>query len=67
MTRHYFLLLLFVAAGIISLAVSLVDSDWFFQSPNTRFIVSRWGRTAARWFYGVVGVVLLAVSALLLC
>lgn len=53
---------IFVLAGIISLSAALLDWDWFFIARNTQFVVRNVGRKQARWFYGILGVILIGMS-----
>ena len=36
--------------------------DWFFTARNAQFIVQNVGRRQARWFYGLLGLMLLATA-----
>lgn len=60
---HYILQGLFVAVGLLSLLAALFNWDWFFQSQNTRFVVSNVGRPRARLFYAALGLLLIATGA----
>ncbi|WP_273163224.1 immunity 17 family protein [Bacteroides fluxus] len=53
---------IFVLAGIISLSAALLNWDWFFTARNTQFVVRNVGRKQARWFYGILGVILIGMS-----
>ncbi|WP_308759381.1 immunity 17 family protein [uncultured Bacteroides sp.] len=53
---------IFAVTGIIALLAALSDWDWFFTARNTQFIVQNVGRRQARWFYGVLGVILIGTS-----
>lgn len=53
---------IFAAAGITALLASLLDWDWFFTARNTQFIVQNVGRRQARWFYGLLGIILIGTS-----
>lgn len=53
---------IFAVAGITALLAALLDWDWFFTTRNTQFIVQSAGRRQARWFYGVLGVILIGTS-----
>lgn len=59
---HYLIQIIFATAGIISLLAALLNWDWFFTARNTQFIVSNVGRKQARWFYGVLGLILMATA-----
>ena len=49
---------IFAVAGIISLLAAILDWDWFFTAQNTQFVV----RNVARWFYGVLGMILIGTA-----
>lgn len=53
---------IFALAGIISLLASVLNWEWFFTARNAQVIVRNVGRRQARWFYGVLGVILIAMS-----
>jgi hypothetical protein len=53
---------IFAVAGIISLLAAIFDWEWFFTDRNSQFIVQNVGRRQARWFYGVLGVILIGTS-----
>ena len=53
---------IFAFAGILSVLASLVDWDWFFTAQNSQFIVRNVGRRQARWFYGLLGLLLIGMS-----
>lgn len=53
---------IFVLAGVTSLLAALLDWNWFFTAQNTQFVVRNVGRKQARWFYGVLGVVLIGTA-----
>ena len=46
---------IFAVAGIISLLAAILDWDWFFTARNV-------GRRQARWFYGVLGMILIGTA-----
>ena len=50
---------IFVVAGIIALLAAILDWDWFFTAQNTQFVVRNVGRRQARWFYGILGMILI--------
>ena len=62
MGPQYFVQSLFALAGILSLLAAVLDWDWFFTAQNTQFIVRSLGRRRARWFYGVLDVVLMVMA-----
>ncbi|AVM58962.1 hypothetical protein C3V43_07085 [Bacteroides heparinolyticus] len=53
---------IFAAAGITSLLAAILNWEWFFTTRNTQFIVQNVGRRQARWFYGALGILLIAMS-----
>ena len=53
---------IFAFAGILSVLASLLDWDWFFTAQNSQFIVRIVGRRLARWFYGLLGLLLIGMS-----
>lgn len=52
---------IFAFAGILSVLASLLDWDWFFTAQNSQFIVRNVGRRQARWFYGLLGLLLIGM------
>lgn len=59
---HYFIQGIFALTGIVSLLAALLDWEWFFTAQNTQFVVQNVGRKQARWFYGVLGAILIATA-----
>lgn len=59
---HYFIQGIFALTGTVSLLAALLDWEWFFTAQNTQFVVRNVGRKQARWFYGVLGVILIATA-----
>ena len=53
---------IFAASGIISLLAALLDWELFFTAQNTQFVVRNVGRKQARWFYGVLGLILICTA-----
>lgn len=53
---------IFVVAGIIALLAAILDWDWFFTAQNTQFVVRNVERRQARWFYGILGMILIGMS-----
>ena len=62
MILHNVVQVIFLLTGAISLLSALFDWEWFFTTDNSRFVVKRLGRNGARWFYGIVGVLLIAAA-----
>jgi small neutral amino acid transporter SnatA (MarC family) len=63
-TSEYLVLAIFILSGSVSLAASICNFDWFFQSRNSSTFVNRLGRTGARLFYGLIGIALIAAGVL---
>lgn len=59
---HYLIQGIFLLTGAVATLASLFDWNWFFTAQNTRFIVKNVGRTQARWFYGVLGCLLMGMA-----
>lgn len=66
MISHYLILGIFALTGSVSLLAALLNWDWFFTARNAQFVVSNVGRRQARWFYGVLGALLLATACFFL-
>lgn len=62
MTSQYLIQGIFALTGIISVLAAIFNWDWFFTARNTRFIVQNAGRKRARWFYGLLGLLLIAMA-----
>ena len=62
MGMHYLIQGIFVVVGLLAIFASILNWDWFFQSQNTRFIVSNVGRNQARLFYALLGVLMIATA-----
>ena len=54
--------LIFVAAGIFSICGAAFDWDWFINSRKARFVVATFGRTGARVFYGLLGILIVIMG-----
>ncbi|HIY87657.1 MAG TPA: immunity 17 family protein [Candidatus Bacteroides pullicola] len=63
MASQYIIQGIFAFAGIVSLLASLFNWDWFFTARNAQFVVRNVGRKQARWFYGVLGGILIGMAA----
>jgi hypothetical protein len=55
--------LVVAASGLLLLLGGAFNWDWFMSFPQTQFMISVLGRTGARGFYVVVGLVALGLSA----
>ncbi len=58
-------LALFLLSGILSLCAALGNWSWFFHSKNARMLTARLSRTQSRWFYGIIGLFILIMTALI--
>jgi len=56
--------LILVAFGIFSICGAVFDWDWFINSRKARFFVAIFGRTGARIFYGILGLVIIVIGVL---
>ena len=54
---------IFAVTGLIALLAAILNWEWFFTTRNTQFIVRNVGRRQARWFYGVLGGILIGMAA----
>jgi hypothetical protein len=63
--NHAFGALLSFLGGVGMLCTALFDWDWFFASRKARRIVALLGRQGTRVFYGLLGCLLLGLSAYL--
>lgn len=59
---HYLLQGIFVGIGLLAVLAALFNWDWFFTASNTQFIVSNVGRTRARWFYALLGLMMIGTG-----
>ena len=62
MSMHYLIQGIFAMVGLLAIGASIFNWDWFFQSQNTRFIVSNVGRKQARLFYALLGILMIATA-----
>jgi len=54
--------ILVILAGLFSILGAVMNWDWFIYSRKARFFVSILGRTGARVFYVILGVVLVGIG-----
>ena len=59
---QYIIQTIFASTGIVALLAAVFNWDWFFTARNTQFIVQNVGRRQARWFYGILGSILIGMS-----
>ena len=62
MTGQYVVQGIFALAGLVSLLAALLNWDWFFTARNSQVIVRNVGRNRARFFYGILGVILIGMA-----
>ncbi|MGL5227722.1 MAG: immunity 17 family protein [Bacteroidales bacterium] len=53
---------IFIMPGVIALLGALFNWDWFYQTRMAEFFVNSFGRVGSRFFYGVLGVMLILAS-----
>ena len=53
---------IFALAGITSLLAALLNWDWFFTARNAQVIVRNVGRSRARLFYGILGIIIIGMA-----
>lgn len=63
MTGQYIVQGIFALAGITSLLAAIFNWDWFFTTRNAKSIIRNTGRKRARIFYGILGVIIIAMAA----
>ena len=59
---HYFIQGLFVLVGLLSVLAAICNWNWFFTAQNTQFIVRNVGRKQARWFYALIGILMMGTG-----
>ncbi len=62
MKAHYFVQALFALAGIVALLASVFNWKWFFTAQNAQLIVRNVGPGRARLFYGLLGLIMIAMA-----
>ena len=58
--------ILFILVGLLSVAASYFNWDWYFNNYRARFFVKTIGRKGARIFYMVLGLFLVGLGTALL-
>lgn len=56
---------LFLISGLLALGAALGNWGWFFNSKNCRLFTSRLTRRQARWLYGILGALILLMTAII--
>ena len=49
-------------AGTFTIVAAIADWEWFFSHPKARFFVDRFGRSGARVFYVILGLMLVVLG-----
>lgn len=62
MYAHYFVQGLFALSGLIAILAAVLNWNWFFNARNAQLIVANTGRQRARLFYGLLGIILVAMA-----
>lgn len=57
--------LVLVGCGIFSVCGAVFDWEWFINSRKAQFFVTIFGRTGARIFYGILGIAIAIMGALI--
>ncbi len=55
----------FIVSGAFAFLAAVLNWEWFMNHRKVRFFVRLFGRTGARIFYGVIGLVLVLLGLLL--
>ncbi|MEM7713520.1 MAG: immunity 17 family protein [Cyanobacteria bacterium P01_A01_bin.68] len=58
--------ILFILVGLLSVAASYFNWDWYFNNYRARFLVKIIGRRGARIFYTVLGLFLVGLGTAIL-
>ena len=48
--------------GLLSVLAAICNWNWFFTAQNTQFIVRNVGRKQARWFYALIGILMMGTG-----
>ena len=57
--------IIFIIAGLFSIAGAAFDWEWFMNNRRAAFFVNLLGRNGARIFYGLLGAALIALAFLM--
>lgn len=52
-----------ICCGVVCLIAALLNLEWSFRFWAARMIETRFGRAAARLFYGLLGIFLIAIGS----
>lgn len=58
-------LCLFSISGLLALGAAIGNWGWFFNSKNCRLFTARLSRRQARWLYGILGALILLMTAVI--
>ncbi len=58
-------LLLLATIGTFSVLGAWKNWDWFMNNRRARLVISLFGRTGARWFYALIGLLFLVGAGVL--
>ncbi|MEL6163376.1 MAG: immunity 17 family protein [Cyanobacteria bacterium J06641_2] len=61
-----FVCILFILIGLLSVAASYFNWDWYFNNYRARFLVKTIGRRGARIFYTFLGLFLVGLGTAIL-
>lgn len=61
---EYFILILFIILGTLSVFAAVLNSDWYFKTGGAQPFVEYWGRRGARIFYVLLGLGLILCGIL---
>lgn len=60
-----FLIIFSILGGLFSIAASIFDWDFFFESRKAQFFMSIFGRKGSRIFYFILGLFLIFVAIMI--
>ena len=60
----YFLFFWFLIMGVVVLALSAGNAEWFFNNPSVQYFVTHLGRKATKVIYIIIGLLLLLSACL---
>lgn len=55
-----------VILGVMCIAAAIHNHDWYFRLRKARWVEHRWGRTAARFAYAVLGFCLVGLGVFIM-
>ncbi len=58
----WFCIIVMALIGVFCICGAVCSWDWFFENSRSRFFIRMFGRTGARIAYGVLGVLIVAMS-----